>query len=455
MNSIAKTSQKIRKMPVSLISESIIDQTKAFTAPRGHLEMGGLLIGHVDKDGNNICVTGFFPEQIQATPGYCEFDGKWMIIAAEAIRIANEFIIQKSSNSPKIRIIGWIHTHPDLGIFLSGTDIKTYKHLLNFSPDGRFMAVVVDPLRNEHGIFTDPNKPKSYYSAKDSFELSRTLKDGYSILLEEIERKRKDIGESKIPFILTGKLRKEHISKGYKDDELESKLNTIYILKKEINNLNSKISDFQYSLENSNNNIMHVNDQLNQIEYDSKIFKESYAKNSKKQEDEIFNLTSEMRVLKNKLDIKDKKLVSDISEMSLKNDTYFKNNHYKILKLNDEIKSINQKFQQQKEESIKMNNLKYEYLNIHLFSKKTWEERENEEWSEFKKDLCSPQFWKNSDIYEKYFALISQNPKMAKLAFKRFRGRSKSQNIKLNEFMSNVLRYLKRFFIKLKLYVSN
>ena len=35
-----------RAIPKAIVPKSIVDQTKAFTGPRGRLEMGGVLVGH-------------------------------------------------------------------------------------------------------------------------------------------------------------------------------------------------------------------------------------------------------------------------------------------------------------------------------------------------------------------------------------------------------------------------
>lgn len=51
---------------------------------------------------------------------------------------------------PNLNIIGWYHTHPGLGIFLSGTDKKT-QHLY-FSQPWQ-IAAVVDPIRKKLGFF--------------------------------------------------------------------------------------------------------------------------------------------------------------------------------------------------------------------------------------------------------------------------------------------------------------
>jgi proteasome lid subunit RPN8/RPN11 len=47
-------------------------------------------------------------------------------------------------------IVGWYHTHPAMGIFLSATDLRTQQ--LYFSAPWQ-IAVVIDPVSHETGIF--------------------------------------------------------------------------------------------------------------------------------------------------------------------------------------------------------------------------------------------------------------------------------------------------------------
>ena len=49
------------------------------------------------------------------------------------------------------RIVGWYHSHPGYGIFMSETDLTTHGKLLQFSPF--VVALVVDPEINEFGIW--------------------------------------------------------------------------------------------------------------------------------------------------------------------------------------------------------------------------------------------------------------------------------------------------------------
>ena len=49
------------------------------------------------------------------------------------------------------RIVGWYHSHPGYGIFMSETDLSTHGKLLQFSPF--VIALVVDPEINEFGVW--------------------------------------------------------------------------------------------------------------------------------------------------------------------------------------------------------------------------------------------------------------------------------------------------------------
>ena len=51
-------------------------------------------------------------------------------------------------------IVGWYHTHPDFGIFLSDRDVFIHQHF--FNAPGQ-VALVVDPIRREEGVFVWEN----------------------------------------------------------------------------------------------------------------------------------------------------------------------------------------------------------------------------------------------------------------------------------------------------------
>ncbi|MBI5302637.1 MAG: Mov34/MPN/PAD-1 family protein [Chloroflexi bacterium] len=51
---------------------------------------------------------------------------------------------------PGKRMVGWYHTHPRLGVFMSGYDTWLHRH---FFHDSTQVALVVDPERNQGGFF--------------------------------------------------------------------------------------------------------------------------------------------------------------------------------------------------------------------------------------------------------------------------------------------------------------
>ena len=62
-------------------------------------------------------------------------------------RVADDIVRGKIDG----RIVGWYHSHPGYGIFMSETDLATHGKLLQFSPF--VIALVVDPEINQFGIW--------------------------------------------------------------------------------------------------------------------------------------------------------------------------------------------------------------------------------------------------------------------------------------------------------------
>ncbi|MFX1594033.1 MAG: Mov34/MPN/PAD-1 family protein [Promethearchaeota archaeon] len=70
--------------------------------------------------------------------------------------------IKKKRKNENLRIIGWWHSHPDLGCFLSSTDLLTQKYFFNKPYQ---VALVIDPVRDEFEFFSiDTNSKKGYKS---------------------------------------------------------------------------------------------------------------------------------------------------------------------------------------------------------------------------------------------------------------------------------------------------
>ena len=72
---------------------------------------------------------------------------------------------QKLKNLKKndsLRIVGWWHSHPSFGCFLSSTDLHTQEY---FFPESYQVALVVDPINVEFKFFTLDKKSGLGYKA--------------------------------------------------------------------------------------------------------------------------------------------------------------------------------------------------------------------------------------------------------------------------------------------------
>jgi proteasome lid subunit RPN8/RPN11 len=61
-----------------------------------------------------------------------------------------EITRERDARFPDLDIVGWYHTHPDFGIFLSGHDLFIHR---NFFDQPLQVAYVVDPIRQTRGFF--------------------------------------------------------------------------------------------------------------------------------------------------------------------------------------------------------------------------------------------------------------------------------------------------------------
>lgn len=113
---------------------------KSFTGA----EKGGVAVGY-RRSGVTYLVSLYLPRQIQSTPVYCEFEGRDTVAVQSAIHEVSSAI----SGSPRMGIMAWAHTHPNLTVFLSGTDKNTFREWCAL--DKAALAVVFDVFQREPG----------------------------------------------------------------------------------------------------------------------------------------------------------------------------------------------------------------------------------------------------------------------------------------------------------------
>ena len=109
-------------------------------AQGAHEEIGGFLLGR-PCIMDNARVTWV----MKAVPGNCiSTSGHVVIESSTYDRAWNEM------EQDGFIIVGWYHTHPGMGIFLSGTDVNTMS--LHYQKPYQ-IAIVIDPINRNHGVF--------------------------------------------------------------------------------------------------------------------------------------------------------------------------------------------------------------------------------------------------------------------------------------------------------------
>ena len=125
------------------IHQKVYAQIHKFAANKTENEHGGILVGRVinEMGKENTIIEGFIEAKNNAaTPTTLTFTHEtWDYFHDE---------IDKKYKDKKI--VGWIHTHPNFGIFLSENDRFIQQ---NFFTDINQVAYVVDPIQNDEGFF--------------------------------------------------------------------------------------------------------------------------------------------------------------------------------------------------------------------------------------------------------------------------------------------------------------
>jgi|GEM_PF-2624317 len=135
-----------------VIDENVLKNIVRFAAQFEGIEWGGALLGWQESDTVYVILC-FFPPQMLQYGSYCEFDGR------DLIRLKNALsdTLQKYPRFRARKIVGWIHTHPHLSVFLSSQDLSTFNTIFSLEPNA--VAVVIDPFCKEKysSVFTKEN----------------------------------------------------------------------------------------------------------------------------------------------------------------------------------------------------------------------------------------------------------------------------------------------------------
>jgi len=110
------------------------------------VEKGGVGIGL--RSSTDLQILAYlWPRQMHQSPVFCEFDPADLV----PLIVMLDDLIDEHCPGSSLAICSWVHTHPRLGIFLSGTDKNTVSQLATFDPD--ILAVVFDVFAHDRVEF--------------------------------------------------------------------------------------------------------------------------------------------------------------------------------------------------------------------------------------------------------------------------------------------------------------
>ena len=125
------------------MTPAVHDEIARHAADNPSLEVCGVLVGRwgQDRDGPFVAITEVIRCDSAASTGeqVTFTHDTWAEIAK-----------QMDTRFADLDIVGWYHSHPDFGVFLSERDFFIHEHF--FSNPGQ-VAFVVDPVRKTEGMF--------------------------------------------------------------------------------------------------------------------------------------------------------------------------------------------------------------------------------------------------------------------------------------------------------------
>ncbi len=141
---VRQVGEELPGQPAIFVALSAWETMREHTAGRTDIELGGLVVGHFGIDGETPFV------RVDAAIPALKADGAHgsLHFTTDAVIAVDE---ERERRYPELRVVGWYHSHPGFGVFLSGTDLGTHRAI--FKGDS-FLAIVLDPVRQTEGVFS-------------------------------------------------------------------------------------------------------------------------------------------------------------------------------------------------------------------------------------------------------------------------------------------------------------
>jgi proteasome lid subunit RPN8/RPN11 len=124
------------------VHEAVLEAALDYSESDPTRELGGFLVGGLHEDEGTYVEVRHFVPAIDAKSRAASLTFTHQTWAQLNQEVQDRFA--------KELVVGWHHTHPKFGIFLSAYDLFIHRH---FFDQPWQIALVVDPLRREFGFF--------------------------------------------------------------------------------------------------------------------------------------------------------------------------------------------------------------------------------------------------------------------------------------------------------------
>lgn len=133
-----------KEQPVILVTHSVKARILQHLESRDDVELGGLLLGRVVSRINlNKGIVAIAVDDIVESTDYSS-------TSVSLSMDSSVWSMATEKSSKNNFVVGWYHSHPNLGAFFSSTDRSTQKKFFNHPYS---LGLVVDPIRKEQKLF--------------------------------------------------------------------------------------------------------------------------------------------------------------------------------------------------------------------------------------------------------------------------------------------------------------
>lgn len=131
-----------------LLDEPPLRRMQSHALSSMHREVAGVMVGPIPEKQPNGLYVVHITDMIEAK--YTRMSGASVTYTPESWRYLNDVLAERYPEGDKV-MVGWYHTHPGFGIFLSNMDLFIHT---NFFTQKWHIAYVLDPVARRSGFFS-------------------------------------------------------------------------------------------------------------------------------------------------------------------------------------------------------------------------------------------------------------------------------------------------------------